>query len=219
MLGSIVRTDKIPTAIQPAVGWRTWNVAQSFGQRVLTSPDRSFVWIAPAGSAVVAHCPHDDETRRTSDFCHCGFNAFDEQASVEREEYRDARVYGTVALWGEVRRFENGWRGQYAWPKELWVRSEGATGEALAAELHVAYGCPVHLVGLPEIVKRPRFDRQSLRVHLVAVALLVSMVAAAVLAVDIAVIPLLVAFAVGCAYAIPLLLDGVGSLAQKLDKH
>lgn len=146
MLGKTLDSTVIDTAIEPAVGWRTWNVGQSFDCTILVSPDRGNIWVAAPGAAMAAHCPHSPEQRLNGELCVCGFNAFKVEESIADEErYRKAAVRGTVTLWGETRELEAGWRGQFAWPKELWVHEDVEGAELIAQGLATTYGCPVHV--------------------------------------------------------------------------
>jgi hypothetical protein len=50
-------------------------------------------------------------------------------------------VIGEVEIWGRVIECENGWRSEYAYPKELWLLGEGL--ESLSWK----YGVPVRRLG------------------------------------------------------------------------
>jgi hypothetical protein len=66
---------------------------------------------------------------------------------------------GRAALWGAVVECAWGWRGQLAYPVELWIPArlrrlrrrgvivDGYDSGGLAAELESRYGTPVHVAG------------------------------------------------------------------------
>ena len=60
----------------------------------------------------------------------------------------DGVVAGRVALWGRYAEHEKGWRAEYAYPQEFWVRPETDPAEIL--ELETAYGVPCSLQDLPK---------------------------------------------------------------------
>ncbi|HEY8201863.1 MAG TPA: hypothetical protein VII47_10960 [Actinomycetota bacterium] len=72
-------------------------------------------------------------------------------------------VVGTVAIWGRIVPGEWGWRGEQAYPNELWVVRDTVRADEdaleLAARLHTAYGVPVGVCdaawALPRDIRLP----------------------------------------------------------------
>jgi hypothetical protein len=77
--------------------------------------------------------------------CKCGIYAFD---SPDHDDMKiSAYVWGEVYLWGEVLICQSGYRAEYAYPKTLFVLSNGTkTIRWMAEELEREYGVPVFLV-------------------------------------------------------------------------
>lgn len=151
----------VPDGIEPIVGWRYWGceaVGDEFAwltsiTRFSTWPHRrpaqarcSYAALHEAGGSGVPHAS-----------CSCGVYAVSDldvlKEVADPTEGRHGHaggnptvVVGTVAIWGRIVPGEWGWRGEQAYPKELWVVRETApSGEealALAARLHSAYGVP-----------------------------------------------------------------------------
>jgi hypothetical protein len=127
-----------PDAIQPVVGWRCWRVLDTRDGFVLTSACNETHW--PAGLALEAECSaertHDPPDAR----CSCGIYAargpelvlayfppvVSRAATIVTPAilgYDTVIVVGLVSLWGRVVEGERGWRGRYAYPRELCVPS------------------------------------------------------------------------------------------------
>lgn len=89
-----------------------------------------------------ALCEHVDV-----DDCCCGINAFaSEQHLIDDGHYRQESV------WGEVRQFRDGWRGEVAHPTRLFVQShedDETPAAQIAAGLALTYGIPVEVKNLP----------------------------------------------------------------------
>jgi hypothetical protein len=138
MLGSQIDVRDIPDAIDPAVGHRSWHLHFTNEGFTIASPDRGHLW--PAGQAIeAAFSTQDAEERADSN---CGINAWDSPERI-RGRYSSCAVQGTVKLWGEVRGYEKGWRGQFAYPAELSIPGDLPDAEAVATELTTRYGVPV----------------------------------------------------------------------------
>ena len=77
--------------------------------------------------------------------CSCGVYAFD---SPDHEDMKDgAYIWGEVYLWGEVLICESGYRAEFAYPKTIFVRTNGTkTIRWLSEELEAVYGVPTFLV-------------------------------------------------------------------------
>ena len=77
--------------------------------------------------------------------CDCGIYAF---AKPDHPDLiSQNKVWGEVAMWGEVLICESGYRAEYAYPTNLFMRDTGTKGvRYVASELEQAYGVPVFLV-------------------------------------------------------------------------
>lgn len=77
--------------------------------------------------------------------CWCGINAWREGVGFARHaDPNIIQVVGSVNLWGRVIEYKEGWRGQYAYPKELAIIGSGEPKrlEKIATKLELAYGVP-----------------------------------------------------------------------------
>jgi hypothetical protein len=165
---------RAPDAIEPAVGWRVWDVVRTGDELRLRSPSFPLSW--PAGEPVKASCRRSPENpsygavslHATPDrACSCGVYG---AAAVEdaigqlspRYPVRPGalhRVIGRVSLWGRVLECEDGWRASLAYPAALYVpvprparlRLHGPVFAPLVSPADVAaaladYRVPVELV-------------------------------------------------------------------------
>lgn len=127
-----------PDSIEPVVGWRCWRVLDTRDGFALASTTNETRW--PVRLALEATCPHDPRHPPPAAFCSCGVYAAKEPdlvlghfpPVVSRAAtiiapailgYDTVVVVGLVALWGEVIVGDRGWRGRYAYPRELFVPS------------------------------------------------------------------------------------------------
>jgi hypothetical protein len=127
-----------PDGIEPIVGWRCWRVLDTREGFVLASACNETRW--PAGLALEASCSSLPAHDPPDAFCSCGIYAAREPELVlgyfppvvSRAAtivapailgYDTVVVVGLVSLWGKVVEGEHGWRGRYAYPRELCVPS------------------------------------------------------------------------------------------------
>lgn len=111
----------VPDMVAPIVAWRAWKVSgknlQALGKSVIWEPKK----IIEAACDAVGHkdAPVKD--------CQCGIWAFKSDdnliKAVTAGSYK-MTVMGQVSLWGRVIETENGFRAQFAYPKELWLLDE-----------------------------------------------------------------------------------------------
>lgn len=130
----------IPDLTTCLVGWRGWRVTAAGDGYRLQALGRNEIW-SPK-KPIAAECREDymtmsifsswgepDNTKPhdcPSKDCHCGvwaFRSLDEFKKMA-ESYHSTVVVGQVYLWGRVLECENGYRAQYAYPKELWLFNE-----------------------------------------------------------------------------------------------
>lgn len=160
-----------PDYLEPVEGWRVWAVVDRGGRTRLRSLFFDLLWErGKPASAVCLHrrlsLPLPRRYRRTvhaapDEGCSCGIYATSRQSALL--SYLDGacavtgevwRVFGRVALWGEVVECEAGWRAQTAYPTHLFVpwtqprhrgRRSASDAERVWEEL-LGYEVPVELV-------------------------------------------------------------------------
>jgi hypothetical protein len=161
-----------PDAIEPAVGWRVWDVVELDGSFRLCSLAFWTIWVP--GSAASAACRRmlvDRSWSRLPDHsapheqCTCGIYATASARHVldYARQFRPRsdtvhRVAGRVSLWGTVVECEGGWRAAHAYPSVLFVPTvrgrRRLAGRLPAPALPVVeiaggladYGVPVEIV-------------------------------------------------------------------------
>lgn len=132
-----LETGPIPDFVEPVEAWRVWRVAMREGRVVLQSLFAGAIW-EPA-VPLVASCTGGHRSRwmpwrtRPSEHpapeleCRCGIYGVESVAAARSYLemppllYRDDRVIGRVALWGDVVEGPFGWRASHAYPVELFV--------------------------------------------------------------------------------------------------
>lgn len=129
----------MPDYTSTLVGWRGWKVN---GDRLHALGTSEF-WTAK--KAVRAKCSSGSPKGHPSPSkdCTCGYWSFHsiELLTEALQPYiGSAIVLGTVDLWGRVIECENGYRSEYAYPKELWLLGEGLEF------LSYTYGVPIRKV-------------------------------------------------------------------------
>jgi hypothetical protein len=152
--------EEVPTpvrdlglAIEPIVARREWEIAWDMQGKIwyLRSAYNNQRW--PARKALTAHCGmgitlpiHDAPDLE----CECGIYAysrdgFENRAFIyEFATQRNSYIFGEVYLWGRVLICENGFRAEYAYPKNLTIKGYVSknVGQA-AADIECSYGIPV----------------------------------------------------------------------------
>ena len=126
-----------PDVVHTITAWRGWDVTDG----TLESLGSSAQW--EPRHALKAKCT-SGRTHAAPDLaCHCGYWSFKTRELLEQalEGYASAvEVIGQVEIWGRVIECENGFRSEYAYPKELWLLNDGM--ESLSWK----YGVPVRSV-------------------------------------------------------------------------
>jgi hypothetical protein len=152
---------RAPDAIEPIVGWRAWVPYASHDQPrtkswSLHSVAYTVEW--PAGAPLHAECrlPRNACRDIPGPRCHCGIYAV--QGPVEAYRYmRNPRrvisgsfagvpiVLGEVALWGRIVVGQLGWRGEFGYPRRLFLLAGSGPDEGAVAQGLGEYRVPVSI--------------------------------------------------------------------------
>lgn len=138
----------VPDGIEPVIAWRTWRYAGGHLQSLIRACEWQHRERLEAGCRPIQNMyapwippspPADHKSPQET--CKCGIYALktldNTPAYILGSSYH-TRVTGEVYLWGKIIEGEEGYRAQYAYPKQL-----VAPNEELAAQLADAYGVPV----------------------------------------------------------------------------
>jgi hypothetical protein len=123
-----------PDYVHTITAWRGWEVKGGMLEALGTSAR----WEPRRAPKANCHTGHDHAAPALQ--CRCGYWSFKTRELLEEalESYAvSVDVIGQVEIWGRVIECENGWRSEYAYPKELWLLDEGL--ESLSWK----YGVPV----------------------------------------------------------------------------
>jgi hypothetical protein len=152
LLGNNSAPQPDPPESDPIVAYRCWKLVESSeGVPVLYSVVQDFCWLPfePAHGEVDANPddPNSPENR------HGGIYAY--KSPEQLATYWDVDcIAGAVNLWGSVLEHDEGYRAEFAYPKELWVNKE--FDATMILRLEEAYGVPVVIKeDLPVIVTPP----------------------------------------------------------------
>jgi hypothetical protein len=140
-----------PDEIEPYVGYRVWSVL--LPELLLASPLHLTPW--KPRTAAMFHCRQDENHLAPTPNCGCGFygttNAEQvyQYLRVRNPQDELMRVIGEVSLWGKVVPGTKGYRGEFAYPKRIWVhphfKSRRYSQEDVAMRIVETYGTPVEL--------------------------------------------------------------------------
>jgi hypothetical protein len=146
-------TDPIPDFIEPFEAWRVWRVGMWQGRIVLKSLFSGTVW-EPA-VPLTAYCTGVQRVPwrpwRLQSIghvapaldCKCGIYGVRSVTAARPYidctpfPYRDDRVIGRVALWGDVVEGKLGWRASHAYPVELFLRDPATERFGFRRRAHV----------------------------------------------------------------------------------
>lgn len=133
-----------PDYIFPVVGYRVWQW-NAAGLKSLNGIE----W--HHGEAFTALCKTQGCHEAPQSECTCGVYASKSLNHLRRLGYMEDRIYGEVCLWGAVVEHEDGWRAEYAYPKNFIVPISlvplaVSRMEAWLAML-AAYGCDIFVLG------------------------------------------------------------------------
>ena len=136
---------------EPLVGWRYWLVV---GGRLGSVSLRRFLW--EPDRPLRASCMTGGHAA-PAEGCDCGIYAAPDLDSLRRHGLclsPGGLVVGQVEVWGTVVTADDGFRGEYAYPKELLLVEESVTPEQRQRALAQlgAYGVPVGTTPLAEAV-------------------------------------------------------------------
>lgn len=144
---------RVPDGISPIVAWRAWGLTTDgqgwllcgLGLSAPWQPRKTMTAQCKKSAAVLWSMFGDSPEKHPAPHkdCDCGvwaFRSLEELLSALRE-YKDVKVVGQVYLWGRILECENGFRAQYAYPKELWLLDDSLE------ELGWIYNVPIRTAG------------------------------------------------------------------------
>lgn len=125
---------RIPDMVEVIVGWRGWKLKDG----LLGALGVDKTW--PVKEPLRASCHNGSNESHLAPHwdCQCGVWAFkDIDRLLPALNGYGIDVIGSVSLWGRVIETKNGYRAQYAYPRELWLLNSALE------ELGLLYGVPV----------------------------------------------------------------------------
>lgn len=135
----------VPDYISPVIAWRVWQlvdggIASLNGQPWIPGKTLAASCAAPGRPALPlgrAFPRHDAAAEVPGLNCSCGVYAARSLSCLRGMEYDRYGILGEVFLWGRVVEHENGWRGQFAYPKSFFLPSNqlGATLASVQSRL------------------------------------------------------------------------------------
>lgn len=129
------KQHRSPDYVHTLTAWRAWG----YGQSRLQALGTDHQW--KPKRAVKAECSRDYTGHDAPHInCQCGYWSFKTPELMKEACFGykgDVAVVGSVEIWGRVIECENGYRSEYAYPKELWLLEEGLE------RLSWIYGVPV----------------------------------------------------------------------------
>lgn len=134
--------------VEPIVAYRDFYADYSENGDIILCSRNGMVW--PPRKKLRAVCKRNGlDPFATHDAphvnCQCGIYAFDNPDHSDMKA--GAYIWGEVALWGDVLICESGYRAEFAYPKTIFVRTNGTkTIRWLTDEIEAQYGVPTFLV-------------------------------------------------------------------------
>ena len=128
---------RAPDYTATMTGWRAWDVSEG----LLEAVGNSYRWKPRRAEAAVCRSGAHEAPKFN---CNCGFWSFktlDLLLEARKGAPGPDRVVGPVEIWGRVIECENGFRSEFAYPKELWLLKDGLES------LSWIYGVPVRRLG------------------------------------------------------------------------
>jgi hypothetical protein len=108
----------VPDFTEEFVGWRGWQVTGDGLLEAIVNPEAS-CW--HPGQALSAVCTKNKRHPVPFMNCTCGFYATKTLAQLIDNDYHTSGAFGTVSLWGKSIQFTDGYRAQFAYPREIWI--------------------------------------------------------------------------------------------------
>lgn len=148
---------QVPDAIEPAVGYRVWEVIDTNDGLRIQSLNHQAVWIP--NIRFEATCGRgNDEHEVPGERCSCGtyaagtFNrlfdmGYTKSRGLFAAQHGEVTIAGEVMLWGGIIPGSLGWRAQYAYPKTFLVPFS-LWKQARPKELSEIYEVPFRLFNL-----------------------------------------------------------------------
>jgi hypothetical protein len=150
---------RAPDGIEPVVGWRAWTARRSEADH----PDatwglHSVAYVAewPVGAPLRARCrlPRNACRDIPGQRCRCGIYAVNGPVEAYRYMRNPRRVIsgtfsgvpivlGEVALWGRIVVGELGWRGEFGYPRRLFLLAGSSPDDGIVAQRLEDYRVPV----------------------------------------------------------------------------
>ena len=137
----------VPDRAGEVIGWRGWRVRKDNGLVRLLSFAQFAEW--PAREVFEATCGKSHEPPGAR--CSCGIYAARTLDHLREMGYVSGAVFGQVSLWGTIVEGEQGWRAQYAYPRQLFLPHYDWR---LVRPLRELYGIPAKL-------KNPYGEREA----------------------------------------------------------
>lgn len=104
--------------MEALVGWKAWTVWKG---QLKSSQKSETIW--KPDTALVAKCVYGGKHEAPIEHCHCGIYGADDRDGTDSYVQDDDDVVGQVSGWGRYVRGEVGWRAQFAYPKNFYLKS------------------------------------------------------------------------------------------------
>ena len=165
---------RVPDYISPIVGYRVWRwgatgLGSLNGEPWIPAQPLAARCGALRRGTVVGRAPHLAHDAPRAD-CRCGVYASKSLDSLRSMRFWDCGVRGEVLLWGTVVEHEEGWRGQFAYPKSLHLPPDALPVTLAEIQYRLqslaAYRCDISIVhdggSIPLWRKRSGLDSAGL---------------------------------------------------------
>lgn len=134
-----VVTRRIADGITMITAWRAWGVTNNAGEWRLKALGKNHIW--EPKKRLEATCEASKQHPAPQKECTCGVWSFKTlDVLIPALNAYTVKVFGNVSLWGRIIETENGFRAQFAYPKELWLLDDAME------ELGFIYGVPIRTI-------------------------------------------------------------------------
>lgn len=133
--------QRVPDSVEVITAWRAWRTVNVNGEWQLKALGVDKPW--EPKKMVTAVCTSDPNKHPAPcQSCECGVWGFGELDVLMQalDSYSAQTVIGQVSMWGRVIECANGFRSQFAYPKELWLADKGME------QLGYSYGVPIRTI-------------------------------------------------------------------------